>query len=314
MNRLHAVLVALHALAGCAPTGLGQENPNLHIIAHRGAPIISPENTIRSFEVAHALGANAIETDVCITKDGVLVLWHDRDPDDFVAGIRQLGQEGLAFAPRVPPLGSQYRRPVDELTLDELRANYGYNDAQGHLDPTAEIATFDEMVVFARDARDLVAVYVDIKLTPTQPNSARALVSALNQAIAAPDSPLKQKMFYLMTVHPGLTGVLEEARLRGESASMRTIIDYEKPGALKGTLGAGLRDVSTGLTPIVTWSAFRSEVNDMVRARERGEIDSVTVWTFDDRRKLAELLYYSVDGIMTNDVALLHRMWWQTIY
>jgi glycerophosphoryl diester phosphodiesterase len=312
MKALRSLVIALFATAGCAPQGIGKANPDFLVIAHRGAPIISAENTIRSFEVAAALGATAIETDVCITKDNHLVLWHDRDPDDLVAGIRQLGQEGLAFGPRVPPVGSPYRKPVEQLTLQELRDNYGYNDAQARPDPTAPIATFDEMIDFAQRTDSLRAVYVDIKLTPTQTGAVRQLVETLSSRAAA-STAVYDKTFFLLTVHSGLVGVLEGVSREGEPEPLRTVIDFERPGALKGTVGAGLRDISTGLTPAVTWSAFRSEVADMVRARERHEIDTVTVWTFDDPRKLAELLYYSVDGIMTNDVALLHRMWWQTI-
>lgn len=45
--------------------------------AHRGAPSYCPENTFLSFYTGIYMGANGIETDVQITKDGVLVLFHD---------------------------------------------------------------------------------------------------------------------------------------------------------------------------------------------------------------------------------------------
>lgn len=45
--------------------------------AHRGASGYYPENTILSFEKAIELGCSGIETDVQMTKDGVLVLIHD---------------------------------------------------------------------------------------------------------------------------------------------------------------------------------------------------------------------------------------------
>ncbi|GGG06421.1 glycerophosphodiester phosphodiesterase [Paenibacillus abyssi] len=46
-------------------------------IAHRGASGYCPENTIAAFERSIELGADAIETDVQMTKDGHLVLIHD---------------------------------------------------------------------------------------------------------------------------------------------------------------------------------------------------------------------------------------------
>lgn len=47
------------------------------IIAHRGASHFAPENTFPAFQLAYELGAEAIETDLHLTKDGVPVLIHD---------------------------------------------------------------------------------------------------------------------------------------------------------------------------------------------------------------------------------------------
>lgn len=46
------------------------------IVAHRGAPLGVPENTIPAFERAVELGADAIELDVRLTKDGIPVIFH----------------------------------------------------------------------------------------------------------------------------------------------------------------------------------------------------------------------------------------------
>lgn len=49
------------------------------VIAHRGASALAPENTAESFAAAVAVGADAIETDVRMTADGVPVCVHDAD-------------------------------------------------------------------------------------------------------------------------------------------------------------------------------------------------------------------------------------------
>jgi glycerophosphoryl diester phosphodiesterase len=49
------------------------------VFGHRGACGYLPENTMESFELAFAQGADAIEFDVVITKDGYPVIRHDRD-------------------------------------------------------------------------------------------------------------------------------------------------------------------------------------------------------------------------------------------
>jgi glycerophosphoryl diester phosphodiesterase len=48
------------------------------ILAHRGYHAAIPENTLAAFEAAVTLGANGIETDVRISRDGLPVLIHNR--------------------------------------------------------------------------------------------------------------------------------------------------------------------------------------------------------------------------------------------
>lgn len=56
------------------------------IIGHRGIPHLAPENTMASFDAAIAHGADGLETDVQMTKDGELVLIHDETLDRTTNG------------------------------------------------------------------------------------------------------------------------------------------------------------------------------------------------------------------------------------
>src|SRR4026209_3025795 len=47
------------------------------IIGHRGASAVAPENTMAAFKEAIAAGADGIEFDVRLTRDGVPVVIHD---------------------------------------------------------------------------------------------------------------------------------------------------------------------------------------------------------------------------------------------
>lgn len=49
------------------------------VIAHRGLALGIPENTLTAFQLAVEHGADALETDVHVSKDGVAVLSHDPD-------------------------------------------------------------------------------------------------------------------------------------------------------------------------------------------------------------------------------------------
>lgn len=50
-------------------------------IAHRGASEDAPENTLAAFALAIEQGAQMIETDLHLTRDGKIVLYHDRELD-----------------------------------------------------------------------------------------------------------------------------------------------------------------------------------------------------------------------------------------
>jgi len=47
------------------------------LAAHRGDPLLYPENTLSSYHAAILLGADYVETDLILTKDGVLVCHHN---------------------------------------------------------------------------------------------------------------------------------------------------------------------------------------------------------------------------------------------
>jgi glycerophosphoryl diester phosphodiesterase len=51
------------------------------VIAHRGASAAAPENTLASFKLAADLGADAVELDVKLTRDGALIIMHDETVD-----------------------------------------------------------------------------------------------------------------------------------------------------------------------------------------------------------------------------------------
>jgi glycerophosphoryl diester phosphodiesterase len=83
MIRSLAALLAFMLLAGCGaevvtaqPTLDGQ--PPI-VIAHRGASGERPEHTLAGYQLAIDLGADYIEPDLVLTKDGVLVARHENE-------------------------------------------------------------------------------------------------------------------------------------------------------------------------------------------------------------------------------------------
>ena len=61
------------ALAEFSPPGLARPL----VFAHRGGAALRPENTMVAFDHGLALGADGVELDVHLSRDGVVVVHHD---------------------------------------------------------------------------------------------------------------------------------------------------------------------------------------------------------------------------------------------
>ena len=71
------------------------------VVGHRGAMGYCPENTLASFERARALGADWIELDVHLTRDGQLAVIHDETVDRTTDGHGLVGEHTLADLKRL---------------------------------------------------------------------------------------------------------------------------------------------------------------------------------------------------------------------
>ena len=65
------------------------------LIAHRGASAIAPEHTLASYQLAMDMGADFIEIDLQMTKDGVLVAFHDDTVDRTTDGSGKVAEMDL---------------------------------------------------------------------------------------------------------------------------------------------------------------------------------------------------------------------------
>ena len=79
------------------------------IVAHRGGAGLRPENTLAACAHALALGADGLEVDVRLSRDGEVVVFHDTAPDP--AHVRSENGKRLSGAPP----------SVRHLTFEELR-------------------------------------------------------------------------------------------------------------------------------------------------------------------------------------------------
>lgn len=101
MKKLFFFLLMSSCLPALAAAGIA-------VHGHRGSRGTAPENTIPAFEAALMAGADVLELDMGVTKDGVLVVSHEPK----VTPERCLGPDGKKLEAAVP---------LKDLTLAELK-------------------------------------------------------------------------------------------------------------------------------------------------------------------------------------------------
>lgn len=96
------------------------------IIAHRGASLEAPENTIRAFERAIGIGVDRIELDLRRTADGGIVVVHDAELSRLCGDPRRVAALSLAETRALPVLAREFgiapnmRIPGFEEVLDRI--------------------------------------------------------------------------------------------------------------------------------------------------------------------------------------------------
>jgi glycerophosphoryl diester phosphodiesterase len=142
------------------------------VVAHRGASDSRPENTLAAYDLALKEGADGVECDVRLTRDGHLVCVHDRRLDRTSTGA------GL----------------VSAMTLAELRKlEYGAWHHSWRADGThgdTGLLTLDALVALVLDWKRPVKIFVETKHPVRYGALVESKVLALLQrfGIAAPVS------------------------------------------------------------------------------------------------------------------------------
>lgn len=98
--------MAEHAGTTMDTGACGEGRPR--VVGHRGAALLEPENTLRSFRRALADGADALECDVHLSRDGHVAVMHDPTIDRTAAP---------SSPRRTGPLAELTRTELDEVRL-----------------------------------------------------------------------------------------------------------------------------------------------------------------------------------------------------
>jgi glycerophosphoryl diester phosphodiesterase len=253
--------------------------PGPWVVAHRGGSALAPENTFPAFDRAVGLGADALEIDVRLTVDGVVVVFHDDET------ARLTGAPGT----------------IEGRTLAETAAL----DAAFSFSPDGG-ATFPLRGggVGVPTLAATLARYPRMRLNIDAKAEDAALAEALARVVAeggAVDRVCLGSFFDVQAERLGrlLPGA---ARYLPQDAATCHVL------AAKAGLGGQGCPHGYDLADLPHRVGVLTVVDAKVVAYFHARGIPVHVWTVDDEREMRELLALGVDGIVTDRPDLLARV------
>ena len=320
VHRLAIVSAALCLLiSGEVMSGqaLSRKAPAFDIEAHRGGRALFPENTLVSFANALSMGVNTLELDIGVTRDGVIVVSHERGLNPDLAR----GADGTYVAPPGIPFVQLSLEDVKKCDVGQIRpgSSYAAQFPDQRAVPGTKIPTLKEVIDLVRKSGDSnVRLNIETKIDPDHPQ----------------ESPDPERFVTLLL--DLARGEKFSDRIMVQSFDWRTLQLVQK---LAPAIPSVYLTVQTGKSPTVSldkasvwtagfdpaehgksiprtikaaggaiWSPHFGDVTPALIAESHSLGLHVVVWTVNKEADMARLIEMGVDGIISDHPDLLREV------
>lgn len=253
--------------------------------AHQGGAKEAPSSTLFALRQAVANGADALELDVHMTKDGTLVVCHDATVDRTTNATGAIADLTLD---ELKALDNAYwfvpGSVVDHETVDP--AAYVHRGKAAD-DPAFRIATLEEVLT------EFPHVFLNFDIKQTAP------------VVPSYEEPLAEALRRHRRVGDAIVASFNDValdRFRAIAPEMHTSCATSATADFFRAVRAGTTPPDTGHVALQVPPTFGEivVVDDafVTAAHEAGM--AVHVWTIDDEDQMAALIDLGVDGVMTD--------------
>ncbi|MBK5920069.1 hypothetical protein CCR80_03315 [Rhodothalassium salexigens] len=281
------------------------------VIAHRGASGYLPEHTLEAYALAIELGADFIEPDLVMTRDGHLVVRHD----SYLSTTTDVADRP-EFADRRTTRGDRTDWFVDDFSLAEiktLKARQAFPGRDRDHDDRYEIPSFAEVLRLAagesaRRGRP-VGVYPETKHPGHFAARGLDMAQPLLDALATLEALPGRVPVFIQSFEPEILD-----RLKAASDWPLIVLVYPVVGA-DGTVRPSVSleraaTVAEGVGPAeaLLVDATGADTGFVARAHAAGlavhpwthRLDQVPQWAADGRAELRRLYALGIDGIFSD--------------
>jgi glycerophosphoryl diester phosphodiesterase len=310
MNRIIATILA-SAIALAAAATQAAPAMTFDLQGHRGARGLAPENTLAGFTRALAVGVTTLELDCGVTKDGVVVVSHDR----LLTPEHTRDATGQFLAVPGPA--------IVDLTYDELR-QYDV----GRIRPGSGLAAqfpdqqpvdgeriprlADVFALVERSGNRTVRFNIETKIDPAHPEQtvsalafARALAAVIQEAGMTSRVTVQSFDWRTLRLLGALAPEIELVALTDQQAGEDTV-EIGKPGTSPWLGELDVDDHGGSVPKLVaalgakTWSPHALDLTSALVIEAHSLGLSVVPWTVNEPQDMARAVALGIDGLITD--------------
>ncbi len=309
MGRLPAVFVAVSL--GFAAPALPAGEAAFDLQGHRGARGLAPENTLAGFARALSIGVTTLELDCGVTKDGVVVVSHDRvlNPD------HTRDADGKFLAASGPAIVDVTYAELARYDVGRIRPGSEYAAAfpgQQPVDGERIPRLVDVFALVERSGNREVRFNIETKTDPFRPEEtlsplafARALAAVIREAGMASRTTVQSFDWRTLRLLGELAPEIALAALTDQQPGEDTV-EVGRPGPSPWLGELDVDDHGGSVPKLVhalgarTWSPHARDLMPglVVEAHSLGL--AVVPWTVNEPADMERAIAAGVDGLITD--------------
>ena len=305
MNRFKIAVTgaALLALSGCATRFDSQ--------AHRGGRGLAPENTLTAFSKALDIGVSTLELDVGVTKDGVMVISHDR----YLNADITRDAQGKFLVERGPTITSLTFAELQRYDVGRQKpgSNYASSFPQQQGTDNERVPALASLFELAakRGATD-VRFNIETKISPDAASETRApepfvraLIAEIRKAGLANRATIQSFDWRTLLIAQREAPEIVTVHLTNQQGANDTV-QIGRPGASPWLAGFDVDDYAGSVPKLVkaaggtVWSPNYKDVTEALVREAQALGLKIVPWTANDEADLVRLLDWKVDGLITD--------------
>jgi glycerophosphoryl diester phosphodiesterase len=248
------------------------DSDNFTVIAHRGASAYYPENTIESFQAAIAMGADMVELDVQLSRNGEVVVFHDEKLSRCTNG----------------------KGKISDYTLVELKkldaGRWFGKEYQG-----AKIPTLEEVVSLCRDK---IAVNIEIKTEAVSENIRNGIEEKSLNIVEI--GGMREHVVFSSYDPRAIRHLKEIDRTVAAAVDVAAAVLFEK-----GYYGSKFPSEIIELLGADAFNCSKNELSKKWLMNLKLNNIPVNIYTVNDKKNMRRFLELGVSGIFTNKPDIL---------